>query len=271
MKKQLTVAFAALMMGLAAAPEVHSASSAKVAWVYNQVQVTRGGRWVSAGNGTAVGSGAYVRTGTNSRAQIHYADGSVMRLGSRSVARVRNVGGKNVQLHRGKAYFKVRPQQQKMKVRTRSAVATVLGTEFVVEVKSADDVQIGLLPQVLGFGTAPQQMAQGALPDVITQITVFQGQVGVSDPNLQNMVNLTTGMMTLVGQGLPPAPPEPIDLNNFEREQNDLGLDNDNDIAQGGVDPSNPLYNNQVQLNSPGSQGNLGTPPQTGSLTVIIE
>lgn len=271
MKKGLIWGLAALTLGLTMAPESWSASSARVAWVYNQVQITRGGRWVSAGNGTAVASGGYVRTGTNSRAQIHYADGSVMRMGSRSVARIREVGSKNVQLHRGKAYFKVSPQQKKMKVRTRTAVATVLGTEFVVEVKEASAQQLGMLKaQRLSYGTA--QMAQN-LDNTVTQITTLDGLVGVSDANNNNFIQLPEGTTTFIGAGAPPAPPENIDLENFEKGQGDLGLDNDSDLANSELDPNNPIARTNLQYNTPGNQGGLdtSTAQETGALAITIK
>lgn len=270
--KPWILGFAAMMLALAAAPESQSASTARVAWVYNQVQVTRGGRWVGAGNGTSVASGAYVRTGSNSRAQIHYSDGSVMRMGSRSVARVRDTGAKNVQLHKGKAYFKVAPQQKKMKVRTRTAVATVLGTEFVVEVKEASSLsaqQMGILnSQKLSYGT--MQLAQNA-DNLITQITTLDGLVGVSDSNGNNFLELPPGTSTFIGGGLPPAPPQSVDLEQFEQGQEDLGLDDDNDLVSGELDPNNPLARANIQQNSPGgSGGNLDISPTTGNLEIII-
>lgn len=271
--KPWILGLAAMMMALAAAPESQSASTARVAWVYNQVQVTRGGRWVGAGNGTSIASGAYVRTGSNSRAQIHYSDGSVMRMGSRSVARVRDTGAKNVQLHKGKAYFKVSPQQKKMKVRTRTAVATVLGTEFVVEVREASSLnaqQMGVLnAQKLSYGT--MQVAQNT-DNLITQITTLDGLVGVSDMNGGNDIQLPPGMTTLIGENLPPAPPQNIDMEQFEQGQEDLGLDDDNDLVSGELDPNNPLARANVQNNSPGSGGgNLDTSPTTGNLEIIIK
>jgi len=133
--KKLLVLGMALIAGALATPPTQALSTANVRWVFNQVQITRGGRWIGAINNTYVLSGAYVRTGYNSRAQLNYADGTVMRLGSATIVRVREAVAKNVQVNRGTAYFKVSPQQQQMRVRTRTAVATVLGTEFVVEVK----------------------------------------------------------------------------------------------------------------------------------------
>jgi hypothetical protein len=287
MKKILALGLAGAFLVLATAHESQADSSARVAWTHNTVQVNRGGRWVTASRGTPLSSGAYVRTGANSRAQIHYADGSVVRLGSRSIARIRSAKSKQVQLHKGKAYFKVQKQKQNMRVRTRTAVATVLGTEFMVSVEEKPSTKSSFLPWpdrtglsspdfALGYSSALYPLAQGAIPDVVTQITVFEGNVGVSDPNLQNMVNLTTGMMTLVGQGLPPAPPEPVDLNTVRQQENvtqdapdENGNQNNNNFANSAVSPDNPQQKVQINQNSPGQ--NLNTSPTTGELEVIIK
>lgn len=268
MKKWLILGMA-LTAGALAPPPTQALSTANVRWVFNQVQVTRGGRWVGAGNNTYVLSGAYVRTGYNSRAQINYADGTVMRLGSATIVRVREAVAKNVQVNRGTAYFKVSPQQQQMRVRTRTATATVLGTEFVVEVKPASGKK-AIGPQSLGYGTSPEQYALGA-DDSITQITTLNGLVGVTDPNGGNMVQLPEGMTTIIGLNAPPQPPQQIDLQSFEKSQSDIGLDKDNDAINGSLDPSNPLTKTSIEQNSPGAQGNINTSPTTGNLELIIK
>lgn len=264
--KKVILLGAILLAGALATPPGEALSTANVRWVYNQVQITRGGRWVGAGNNTPVLSGAYVRTGYNSRAQINYADGSVMRLGSATIVRVREAVAKNVQVNRGKAYFKVAPQRQQMRVRTRTAVATVLGTEFVIEVKPAESHK-ALGPQSPALGSA-DRLALGE--DAITQITTLDGLVGVSDANGGNMVQLPEGMTTFVGVSGPPQPPQEIDVQEFEKNQGDIGLDKDNDAINGSLDPSNPLARTNIDQNSPGRDGNLNTSPTTGNLELII-
>lgn len=265
LKKFMTIGIAALTLGLTCMPDGWTASTARVAWVYNQVQVTRGGRWVGAGNGTVVASGAYVRTGNNSRAQVHYADGTVMRLGARSVARVREARAKQVQVHRGKAYFKVKPQQQQMKVRTRNSVATVLGTEFVVEIKELGSKQGQFGPRLQ---VGDQQLAQN-LDNTLTQITTLEGTVGVSGPNGGPMIELTQGMTTFIGENFIPQPPQQIDLENFEESQKDLMLEED--VATGDLSPDNPAARTTIQQNTPGAQGTQDTSPTTGNLELIIK
>lgn len=268
MKKLAILGLAVITVGLASPPGM-TLSTANVRWVFNQVQVTRGGRWVGAVNNTYVLSGAYVRTGYNSRAQINYADGTVMRLGGGTIVRVREAVAKTVQVNRGTAYFKVSPQQQQMRVRTRTAVATVLGTEFVVQVKEGK-TKHALGNQGIGYGTSPEQLALGA-DDSITQITTLNGLVGVSDANGANMIQLPEGMTTMIGLNGPPQPPQEVDLQNFEQGQSDLGLDDDNDAMNGALDPSNPLARTNIEQNSPDGEGGLSTSPTTGSLELTIK
>lgn len=254
-------------------PESHSANSAQVAWVTNTVQVTRGGRWTKAYSGIPVASGAYVRTGKGSRAQVHYSDGSVMRLGSSSVARVRYVGSKNITLRQGKAYFKVNKQRSPMRVRTRTSVATVLGTEFLVEVRPTTTANGNFQP---GLRYASMQLAQaGSTDSFITQITTLSGLVGVGDADGGNLIQVGPGMTTFIGQGSPPTPPEQADPAQLEGE----GLLQDDQVAAGStpqnlanqpLDPSNPQQQVTIQQNTPGAQGPSNTSPTTGELEVTI-
>ena len=252
MKKIFLTGLTALAMMLSTVPESHSASSAQMQWTRNVVQYARGGRWVNAYRGLPLNSWAYVRTGSNSRAQIRYADGSIMRLGSRSIARIRYVGSKNVTVRRGKAYFKVNKQRSRMKVRTRTAVATVLGTEFVVEVQENPGCTSGC--------------------EDTTKLTTLEGNVGVSAPDGSGMVELGAGMTTEVNQGQKPKAPQSAgrgDLNPEGLSEDSEGPDGD--LAKQGLDPSNPQQQLLIQQNSPGPQSGLDTGAATGTLDVTIQ
>lgn len=249
MKKLLFAGAMAVAMVLSTVPEGQTAAPAHMAWTRNVVQYSRGGRWVNAYRGLPLRSGSYVRTGSSSRAQIHYADGTVMRLGSRSIARIRYVGRKSVNVKRGKAYFKVQKQRRRMKVRTRTAVATVLGTEFVVEVQE---------------GQQPNEEN--------TRITTLEGNVGVTGPDGGNGIEVGAGMTTEVPQGQKPrnpAPANPNDLNPEGLSSDDKGPDGD--LANQGLDPSNPQRQTLIQQNTPGPQGTLNNEPLTGELELVIQ
>lgn len=269
------------------ADEAQTASTAQVRWVTNTVEATQGGRWTKAYANMALNSGAYVRTGGNSRAQIHYADGSIVRLGSRSVARIQAKAGKSVQVNQGKAYFKVQKQNQQMKVKTRTAVATVMGTEFLITVRKGDEKSAyqpmnGTESLVWGddnrlmpkYGSAPMVLAQA--PDFVTDIVVLEGQVGVQGLNSDDQVLLGAGMMTSVGMDQPPQPPQNVDTNQVRNQdalaQEDKSSDNANqgdNFSQRKLTPDNP--NQQVQVNQNSPDQNLNTSPTTGELEIIIK
>jgi ferric-dicitrate binding protein FerR (iron transport regulator) len=135
MFKQITLAtlsLAVISASIFMAPQAESAaSSAKVTHAFGTVQARSGSAWNSARNNTALYPGMTLRTGRNSRSEIRYTDGSVVRLGSRTVIRVR--AAKDLRLLRGKTWIKKQhDKSQRMHIRTPIAVATVIGTELFV-------------------------------------------------------------------------------------------------------------------------------------------
>lgn len=272
MKTIKILALTGAMLALSAPQAVWSAPAASLAWTHKTVQVRSGNAWVGGYRSMPLNSGAYVRTGTDSRAQIQYTDGTVVRLGSRSVARVRYVKNKEVQIAQGKAWFKVAKQKQPMRVRTRTAVATVLGTEFVIDVK-ASSTQQGLIPSITDMASQPllnvgMELTQLPPSGPLT-IHVLEGLV-----NMGGNTNLRGGMMleldpsgSILNQGS-------FNVEQFRQQE---GLPNENEdpnqdqgdkLADEPVSPENPTQQIQVRQNSP--DGNLTTSPTTGELEVVI-
>lgn len=281
MKKLAMTALAAVTMMLTVVPEGETAASARMAWTRNTVQMTRGGRWVRARSGSLLNSGSYVRTGRGARAQIRYSDGSVVRLGSRSVARIRYSRRKNVNLRRGKAYFKVKKQRRRMRVRTRRSVATVLGTEFLLVAGEPETQQsLNQGPQL-----GQTQLAQGA--GGVDQLIVLEGAVGFSpadgfDPNSNfnpaNFTTVTGGQQATMGNN------GNIDINTIDPDaikqqegltQDDQEANNPNSnrrFANRRLSPDNPNAQTQVNQNSPDNdRGTLSTSPVTGELIITIK
>lgn len=264
-----------------------AAVSARIAWVQNTVQVRMGSSWVAARGGMSLASGSAVRTGANARAQINYLDGSVVRLGSRTTAVIRQAksGAKNVKINKGKAWFKVQKRSKGMKVRTPSAVATVMGTEFVVNVEAT----------------------AGNGPDLTkTDVTVLDGAVNVAS-EVGDAVNLTAGMATSVVLNQPPAPPVEVNVDQFKQQEElsqddkmasnngNNGSDNGNNgstegenegstttasdstasevgrkVVNAPVSPENATQQVQTQ-SSPDQPETLSTSPTTGDLEIIIK
>lgn len=106
-------------------------ASATVTSLVGSVQTRTRVGWRNTINSQRLYPGMTVRTGGRSRLQIRYDDGSVVRLGSRSILRVRQA--RNLRLMRGKTWIKKKKDQARpLRVRTPIAQATVIGTELFV-------------------------------------------------------------------------------------------------------------------------------------------
>lgn len=140
MKKLLVGLMGAFVLGgtLVAPPAAQSAgSSARISRLSGRVQVRTRVGWRRAYRNQPLYPGMSIRTAGRSRAEVRYHSGSLVRLGSRTVLRVR--GGRNVNLLRGKTWIKKQKNKRRMRVKTPTAVASVLGTELFVS-HNAEDV-----------------------------------------------------------------------------------------------------------------------------------
>lgn len=131
-KVSLGLMSAAVLLGsLAIAPQSEGAApSSTITHVLGTVQVRTRAGWRGSVTGTRLYPGMTLRTGKSSRTQLRYDDGSVVRLGSNSVLRVRNA--QDLRLVKGKTWIKKQKSNQKVRVRTPVAHATVIGTELFV-------------------------------------------------------------------------------------------------------------------------------------------
>lgn len=113
-----------------------SSSSAIISNFHNKVQSKKfqTGAWKVASVNKVLESGDSIRTGSFSRAEVKYTDGSVSRLGSNSLMKieVQNEKRSNLKLLVGKLWLKVSKGNGKLTISTPTAVASVLGTELLV-------------------------------------------------------------------------------------------------------------------------------------------
>ncbi len=127
----LTVLAAGMILGgFTAAPETYGAASSTVSHTLGTVQVRTRVGWRATHSGARLWPGMTLRTGRGSRIQLQYDDGSVVRLGSNSLMRIRPA--RNLRLLKGKTWIKKQKNNQRLRVRTPIAHATVLGTELFV-------------------------------------------------------------------------------------------------------------------------------------------
>lgn len=111
-------------------------NAAVISSFHNKVQAktTSEPVWKMAGANKILESGDSIRTGSVSRAEIRYSDGTVTRIGSNSLLRIDSNGEKrtNIKLLVGKLWLKVKKGEGRLQIKTPTAIASVLGTELLV-------------------------------------------------------------------------------------------------------------------------------------------
>lgn len=105
-------------------------ASATITHVLGTVQARSGSGWRGVGANARLYPGMTLRTGDRSRSQLRYDDGSVVRLGPRTLLRIR--AARDLRLIRGKTLVQKPRNGQQLRVRTPIAHATVIGTELFV-------------------------------------------------------------------------------------------------------------------------------------------
>lgn len=268
-----------------------AAVDAKVAWTKRTVQVKNGKKWRRARKGTALKKGNYVRTGSKAKAQVRYADGSIIRLGSRTTIRVRNAKkGKSVRVRKGKARFKVNKQKKKMRVRTPSAVATVMGTEFIIDVKPVQTANAAV-------GAGNLKLAQFNGGGFTTNITGISGNVQFQGMNAAGNltgapVSVTGGFSSSAGgnTGGGAAAPRPVPQAQMQQIKQETGQNAGEPAANtptndhqgqvvgsqaGGADNVTPAGNNTTAgaggVSNPANPTTTQNSPTDGSLELIIK
>lgn len=111
-------------------PAESAGPAAVMTHVLGTVQVRSGSGWRQSVQSQGLYAGSTLRTGRNSRGQLRYTDGTVVRLGSNTVLRVR--AARDLSLVRGKTWMQKQKNDQRIRVRTPIAQATVVGTELFV-------------------------------------------------------------------------------------------------------------------------------------------
>lgn len=103
--------------------------------------------WQNAVKGQDVFAGDKIRTGLRSVAQINYEDGTMTRIGSRSLLTVKD---KKLNLKRGYMWGKVDKTRTKgLKVFTANAIASIIGTEFFIEAGSDGTTTLTVLEGIV--------------------------------------------------------------------------------------------------------------------------
>ena len=116
-----------------------NSGSAIITNMHNKVQAKTSKRpvWQMASVQESLNNGDSLRTGSGSRAEIQYSDGTITRIGSNSIVRISRSDSSSEQrtglrLLIGKLWLKVTKGKGLLKIETPTAVASVLGTELLV-------------------------------------------------------------------------------------------------------------------------------------------
>ena len=178
---------AAVLLASLALPSLGSTRQASIYRMQNRVETkAQGSGWGSAYLYMSLYSGDKIRTGSAAKAQIMYSDGSITRIGSQTIMTIQ---GRQINLNRGKLYVKVKKGSGGFKVRTRSAVAAVMGTEFIVDAT-----------------------------ETTSKITVLEGKVEIMG-DIGNAIQLDAGTSSMIPLNQAPSEPVIIDINQYKQNE----------------------------------------------------
>lgn len=125
----------ALGVGLANQPEVRD--------IKNQVELKYGSSiWRTASENQPVRPGSEIRTGSMSRVELLYPDGTITRVGSRTVMKVLDRKGREIEIRSGNLWFKVTKHSYGLKIYAPKAIASITGTEGGVKVELLEEKKV---------------------------------------------------------------------------------------------------------------------------------
>ncbi|MEB3328813.1 MAG: FecR family protein [Candidatus Sericytochromatia bacterium] len=145
--------------------------------------------WQRAFVDTLLVGGDTLRTAADAKAELLYGDGSVSRIGSLTSLTLTGERRREVRLDAGTIWLHIRKGGAGMRVFTPGAVATVTGTELLVQVD-------------------PVRRA--------TEVTVFEGAVNVTG-DIGQLVRVVGGTTTRVPFQAPAAAPVPLDAGKLQQ------------------------------------------------------
>ena len=124
-------------------------NAAQLSFFIGEVSLARSGKQIQVSSGMELKSGDIIKTGSGSNADITYKDGSKIAVKEKSTITVGNAGIKdseNVSISSGNLFatFKKMGKDNKKKVYTPTAVASVRGTEFKVSVSKSGETRVDL-------------------------------------------------------------------------------------------------------------------------------
>lgn len=137
LKRLLSLTLITALSTLSITSEAYSTSGmATITSMHNRVQekTSSNPSWHKSQIKSILHAGDSIRTGSLSRAEITYSDGTVTRIGPHTVMRVSEHSAQrtNLKLITGKLWLKVSKGNGRLQIQTPTATAAVLGTELLV-------------------------------------------------------------------------------------------------------------------------------------------
>jgi hypothetical protein len=144
--------------------------------------------WRHAALQSRLNPGDAIKTGSGSRAEITYADGSITRIAPTTTLRLtQKAEGSRIKVVLGSIWLKM-TKGRSLKVETPTATATIVGTEFLVD----------------------------ALDDGRSHVSVLEGAVSV-EGNQGDKVQVDVGNWVEIYPGKPMEPPSPFNIDEIRR------------------------------------------------------
>lgn len=237
----------------------------------NKVELKYGASvWREASRGQLLRPGTSIRTGSLSKVELSYPDGSLTRIGSRTVLTVLDKSYRAVRVDSGKVWFKVAKKSSGFRIYSPTAVAAITGTEGYVEFNNDEKSETNDIKTIdkndlshSGFNTG---LVEGHL-NVYKQSNENGDLIGnPSEVNAGQVLNFNGGSFSVKDIGV-----ENILNQNLDVSTPDSTASNNTNgnISSNKLDRTNPTTE-QVP-STINSQQNINNSPTTGSLEVIIK
>lgn len=277
----------------------------------NKVELKYGvSEWREARIDQLLRPGTTIRTGSMSKVEIMYGDGSSARIGSRSNLKVLDVSARSLELASGKMWFKVVKKSVGLNIKTPTAVAAITGTEGFA--KFGDEETQGNNYSKMFASNNLDRISQGfsgsfsfGLVDGSANLFKLDDAGNPTGQALQvnpgDIITFSNGIFSINNVGIESILNQNRDISSSDQNannnnnqgnnnnNNNQGNNNNNNNNQGnnnnnsgnnfsnnspnndGLNPSN--VNTQQIPSTPNTQQNqnLNTSPTTGDLQIIIK
>lgn len=255
----------------------------------NKVEIKYGASlWREASLNQTVRPGTVVRTGSLSKVELIYPDGTLTRLGSRTTMTVLDKSIRAVKIETGKVWFKVTKKSVGYRVYSPTAVAAITGTEGFVEFGDTEKASLNNKKLAstgssfnisegsndsgfsAGLVEGTMDVYRGSNPngDLLGDPTqVNQGQIisfTGNDFNLQNV-----GINNIMDQNREISTSDGNPPNNNQNPSSNPNPNNPNPIQQQRIDPTNPVTEQVPSVIN--QQQDINNSPTTGDLEIIIK